>query len=138
MVNPAHIRDAEIFGMPEYEPQKEECPQCGAVVEDILKCEKCGMRCCVKCRTRIEKYLIDFHVPECAIEWLLEEMERLEDEADKYWQLKAATNAGAKDLRKTTNELLKEIQLEAAAKKAATTGSRIDLHNYLKLRRELS
>ena len=113
MVSPAHIQEAEIYGMPDCEPESEECPQCNIAVDEVLKCLRCGLRCCENCRTYLEKYLESFCSPECAIQWLLEEMERIEDEADKYWQLKAA------------------------AKKAATTGNHADLHEYLELRRKL-
>ena len=96
MVNPGDIRQAEIYGMPEYEVESEQCPQCGMVVDEILKCEDCGLRCCENCRTYLEKYLESFCSPECAIKWLLDEIERLEDEVDKYWKLKEAAKKAAK------------------------------------------
>ena len=68
MVSPAHIREAEKFGMPVVEPEVLRCRQCDAKRkdDDIDKCDDCGRECCPKCWVWIPDVALRFCSESCA------------------------------------------------------------------------
>jgi hypothetical protein len=84
MVSPGDIEQAERFGMPEYEPESETCPQCGSdqLSENIQKCEMCGKRCCPMCWVWIPDYAAWLCTQECHIKYLEKMIAELERDYD--------------------------------------------------------
>ena len=79
MVNPAHIAEAERFGMPEVKTVIWRCRQCDAKIAEVDKCDECGRECCPKCWFWIPSIALRFCGRDCAIARLLKIIEKLED-----------------------------------------------------------
>ena len=77
MVNPAHIEEAEKFGMPEVKPEIRRCRQCDKkrTDEEIDTCDECGRECCPKCWFWIPSIALRFCGKNCAIAKLLKLLE---------------------------------------------------------------
>ena len=77
MVLPNHIKDAEIYGMPEDKIEIVRCRQCNAKRnypshdDEIDKCDECGRECCPRCWYWIPDIALRFCCKECAITRLL-------------------------------------------------------------------
>jgi len=77
MVSPAHIAEAEKFGMPEYKAEIPRCYQCDRRIEpdEVQKCDNCGRSCCSKCCFWIPSIALRFCGQNCAIARLLKLLE---------------------------------------------------------------
>ena len=75
MVSPAHIAEAEKFGMPVYIEEVQYCRQCDAKISEVSKCDECGRECCAKCWFWIPSVALRFCGKNCAIAKLLKLLE---------------------------------------------------------------
>jgi len=68
MVQPNHIKNAEIYGMPEDKIEIVRCRQCDAKRkdEDIDKCDECKRECCPRCWLWIPDVALRFCSESCA------------------------------------------------------------------------
>ncbi len=78
------ILEAERNGLPGYEPEIQECPTCGRMVdvESLSRCEKCKTEICPFCPNIIwvPEYGWRFCHSDCSVRFMVEQIQELEDE----------------------------------------------------------
>ena len=86
MVLPNHIAEAERNGMPEYLPERRNCPACGedVLAEIIEECATCGRECCTKCCVWVDNVALMFCSSDCAIKELETMVKRLKGGKDEH------------------------------------------------------